>query len=426
VLCHGLCPHPLVLSAGVPMLWSAQMPPRRLARRAVWSGVLSWLLVLGGLRAFVVQAEHCGDPTPAALEESAGLAVEWFANNQRQSGQWLYRFDRDADADVGGYNITRHAGVTMSLEQAASAGLGWSEAASSTAERGIGWALDNLYQGPGWRAFATDSSRPFGSGASALLTSALVIRRERTGDDRYDEVMHDLGAFMAAMVNERGQVYGQWDAATGAPVPESWSKYFTGEVFWALAMLHRVFPDAGYDEPTERIARYIATERRDVEDFRPDLPDHWAAYGFATMTTWPGWELPDDYLPYVHRQAGLFSVQIRYESQRTNSVFSHLTRGRQTLGAGLGTIGEALTNWVIVAEATPALADLREPLIERARCVAGAAIDRQVGPDDVEPDDDPQRVVGAWFQFGVTQMDDQQHVLSALLGAATVSGDGVT
>ena len=97
------------------------------------------------------------------------------------------------------------------------------------------------------------------------------------------------------------------------------------------------------------------------------------------MTTWPGWELPDEYLPYVRRQSGLQSLQIRYESQRTNSLFSYRTRGRQTLGAGLGTIGEALSNWEIVAAATPALADIREPLAERARCVGGALVDRQTG-----------------------------------------------
>ena len=139
------------------------------------------------------------------------------------------------------------------------------------------------------------------------------------------------------------------------------------------------------------------------------------------MTTWPGWELPDEYLPYVRRQAGLQSLQIRYESQRTNSLFSYRTRGRQTLGAGLGTIGEALANWEIVAAATPALADIREPLAERARCVGGAAIERQVRRNDEELGDDWRREVGAWFQFDVTQMDDQQHALSALLGAAALT-----
>jgi hypothetical protein len=390
---------------------------RRTLGRVVAGGVLSWVLVLGGLRAFVVQPEHCGDPSRAELRAAADAAIEWFARNQRDDGAWLYRYDRDADADLGGYNITRHAGVTMSLEQAAGAGLAESPTAAAAAERGIEWALQHFYDGPGWRAFAGRGD-PFGSGASALLTAALVLRRDRTADDRYDEVLHDLGAFLLATVNRHGQVYGEWDRATAAPVPERWSKYFTGEVFWALALLHRAFPDSGYGEAAERIARYIATERRQVEGLQPDLPDHWAAYGFAVMTTWPGWELPDEYLDYVRRQSGLQSLQIRYESQRTNSLFSWVTRGRQTLGAGLGTIGEALANWEVVAAATPALADIRASLAERASCVGGAAVARQVGPDDVGADDDASVVLGAWFQFDVTQMDDQQHVLSALLGAA--------
>ena len=166
-------------------------------------------------------------------------------------------------------------------------------------------------------------------------------------------------------------------------MPDSWSKYFTGETFWALTLLHRAFPDGGYGEAAERIAHYIATERREVEGFQPDLPDHWAAYGFAVMTTWPGWELPDEYLPYVRRQAGLQSLQIRYESQRTNSLFSYrhswppdARRRARHDRRGAVELGD-------VAAATPALADIREPLVERARCVGGVLIDRQTGPDDV-------------------------------------------
>ena len=154
------------------------------------------MLVLGGLRAFVVQAEQCGDPTATELRASADAAVGWFVRNQRDDGSWLYRYDRDTDSDVGGYNITRHAGVTMSLEQAAGAGLAESEAAAAAAERGIEWALGRMYEGPGWSAFAGESDGSFGSGASALLTAALVLRRDRTGDDRYDEALGELGAFL--------------------------------------------------------------------------------------------------------------------------------------------------------------------------------------------------------------------------------------
>ena len=394
------------------------MTPLRLAGR----GALMWVLVLGGLRAFVIQPEHCGDSSAESLYDAAGRAVGWFDRNQHDDGTWLYRYDRDLDAPVDGYNITRHAGATMSLEQAASAGF---DEAAAAAERGIAWALDHLYEGPGgWRALAADDAIAargrIGSGASGLLTAALVIRRERTGDDRYDETLHDLGAFMVSLVNDRGQVHASWDIAAGEPTPGTWSKYYTGEVFWALALLHRAFPDAGYGEPAERIARYIATERTEVEQFEPDLPDHWAAYGFAVMSTWPGFELPDDYDYYVRRQAGIFSMQIRFESQRTNSFFSYVTRGRQTLGAGLGTVGEALGEWYLVAISNDRFDDLVAPIAERARCTAGAAAARQVDDDDIAADDDRDIVQGAWFQFDVTQMDDQQHALSALLGALAI------
>jgi hypothetical protein len=380
-----------------------------------------WAVVLGGLRAFVVQPEHCGDTSPEALHDAAGAAVGWFERNQNDDGTWLYRYDRDIDAAVEGYNITRHAGVTMSLEQAASAGFG---EAAGVSERGIEWALDHLYEGPGgWRALAADdvieANGRIGSGASGLLTAGLAIRRERTGDDRYDDAMHDLGAFMVSLVNERGQVHASWDIQAGEPTPGTWSKYYTGEVFWALTLLHRVFPDDGYGDPAERIARYIAMERTEVENFEPDLPDHWAAYGFAVMSTWPSFELPEEYDYYVRRQAGIFGMQIRYESQRTNSLFSYVTRGRQTLGAGLGTVGEALGQWYVVATSDDRFDDLVDPIAERAHCTAGAAAVRQVGDDDVA-DDDRDVVHGAWFQFDVTQMDDQQHALSAVLGALAI------
>ena len=78
-------------------------------------GLVAWGATLGGLRAVVVQPEHCGVSSPATLRASAQMAVDWLADNQRPDGTYLYRYDRDDDVDLGGYNIVRHAGVTMSL-----------------------------------------------------------------------------------------------------------------------------------------------------------------------------------------------------------------------------------------------------------------------------------------------------------------------
>ncbi|WP_116995569.1 hypothetical protein [Desertimonas flava] len=388
----------------------------------VGRGALLWGVTLVGLRAVVVQPEHCGDPDVASLTASAQAAVDWFVDNQQPDGQWLYRYDRDADTDLGGYNVVRHAGVTMSLEQAARHGL---DRAADAADAGLDWVLDNLYEGPGWKALAPPNDdgevTSVRVGATGLLVAALVERRDRTGDDEHDALMHDLGAFLTVMVNERGQVLGGWDPATGEPVPESWNQYFTGEVFWALGLLHRTFPAAGYDITALRIADYLAAERDDVEGWWPDVADHWAAYGFATMATWPGGApLTDTHREYIRRQMGFQSLQIRWESQRTNSFFSHYTRGRQTLGAGMGTIGEALDQWSALAEADDDFAGYRAPLRDRALCAAGVLQSRQAD-SDTDPAED-----GAWFQFGITQMDDQQHSLSALLEAIPIApgGDG--
>jgi hypothetical protein len=301
----------------------------------------------------------------------------------------------------------------MSLEQAAAAGI---DGAAETSQGGIDWAMDNLFRGPRFSALAVAGS-PVKVGATGLLVAALVQRRDRTGDRTYDETLGELGAFLVTMTNERGQVYGTWDTETDAPLPDSFSPYFTGETFWALALLHRTFPDGGYDAPARRIARYLATERDDVENWWPGVADHWAAYGFAAMTTWPRFdpaELSDAELAYMQRQMEFQSMQIRWESQRTNSFVSHYTRGRQTLGAGLGTIGEALDNWTVVARAVPQLHHLIDEVSGRARCAAGVVADRQVVDSDVAEEQ------GAWFQFDVTQMDDQQHAMSALLGAVPI------
>ena len=47
------------------------------------------------------------------------------------------------------------------------------------------------------------------------------------------------------------------DLATGAPVPDRTSRYATGEAAWALAQLHNLFPDEGWDEPARRVLDYL-------------------------------------------------------------------------------------------------------------------------------------------------------------------------
>ena len=77
--------------------------------------------------------------------------------------------------------------------------------------------------------------------------------------------------------------------------------------------------------------------------------------------------------------------------------------------------GEALTGFWRVVEADSRLADLREPIAERAKCMAGLSVDAQSNAADAASATRPDRVEGAWFRDGETRMDDQQHALAALI-----------
>ena len=102
---------------------------------------------------------------------------------------------------------------------------------------------------------------------------------------------------------------------------------------------------------------------------------------------------------WVSQQAGPWGVAVRGP---------HVPRG-----GGYGVVGEALTGFWRVAEADDRLADLRGPLADRAECIAGLAIDRQVR-------EGPVAIDGAWFIGDLTRMDDQQHATSALLRTTAI------
>lgn len=386
---------------------------------------MSWVAVVALVRVVVALPEHCPAVTVDELRAGAVEAVDWLYRNQLEDGRWLYRYDAEADRDHGGYNTVRHAGVIMSLYQAAGEDI---PGALATADAGTAFALAHLVRHDDWAAFEPDSNRVT-TGASALLVAGLVERRAYTGDADHDEILAALGRFLVAHVEPSGAVIESWDRAAERPQYGLYSPFFTGEVYWALALLHREFPDGGWDVPARRIGQYLATERDQAEGYFPDVPDHWAAYGMSVEVAWPSAEqdpMPPWRADYLRRQAGLGGLQTRWESQRVDSFPRYLLRGRRTLGAGLGTVGEQVTGLWRVAQASEGTDDLVEPLAERALCVAGMLLDRQVSAEDAMEFADPSRARGAWFQFGITQMDDQQHGLSALLLSLPIAtGNGV-
>jgi small neutral amino acid transporter SnatA (MarC family) len=390
-----------------------EAPRRGRPATRVWRAGLALAALLAAAFVVVAPPERCPSVSVDELRRSSQAAVDWFVRNQNPDGTWLYLYDAENDSIASEYNEVRHAGVTMGLYQAAAAGL---PGALRSADRGTEWALDRLFERDGWAALAFDGR--VATGATALLVAGLAIRREATGDARYDEAIGRLGRFLTAQTEPSGAVLAEYDAALGAPVADLYSKYYTGEAYWALALLHRAFPDEGWGETADRIGGYLATSRDEVEDHWPPVPDHWAAYGMAETAGFPERGRPpltEEEVGYARRQAELFGVQARWLSQQDGPWGGVVRGGYEARGGWYGVIDEALTGWWLTAQEERRLADLRGPIAERATCVAGLAVDLQSDRDDAAASPRPGAVEGAWVVNGETRMDDQQHALAGLL-----------
>ena len=245
----------------------------------------------------------------------------------------------------------------MGLYQAAAAGL---PGALRSADRGTEWALDRLVRRDGWAALEGEGRVT--TGATALLAAGLTIRREATGETRYDDVLRRLGRFVLAQAEPSGAVLASYDPVTEAPVAGEYSKYYTGEAYWALARLHRAFPGERWGDAADTIGAYLATSRDEVEDHWPPIPDHWAAYGVSETVEFPerGREpLTEQEVDYARRQAELFGIQARLVSQGAGPWGRLVRGGYVPRGGWYGVIDEALTGWWLTALEEPRLADLR-------------------------------------------------------------------
>ena len=273
----------------------------------------------------IAPPEGCPSVTTADLQRSTQAAVDWFVRNQYPNGTWLYEYRRDSDASTPRYNDVRHAGAVMALYQAAEAGH---PSALRAADRGASWALDRVAQRVNWSAVTVNGTTT--TGATALLVAGLDYRRAATGDDRYDDVMRRLGRFLVEQVEPSGAVLAFYDTSRDRPVPGEYSKYYTGETYWALALLARTFPDEHFAETANRIGAYLATERDDKEGHWPPIADHWAEYGMSETTP-----LTSAELAYARRQAELWEA--RRAGSRNASAPGEPSSADPTCSAAAGT-----------------------------------------------------------------------------------------
>ena len=370
------------------------------------------LFGFGALRLTLWAPEVCPPFTADQARAAAINAGNWIVTNQDDDGRFLYSWDRDTDEESPDYNLVRHAGVTMSLYQLVAAGqIEYLEAA----DLGLSWMLDRMVdtEGSGGPGVAfTDSGRAK-LGASALLTVSLAQRRLVTGDPAHDATMIALGRFLVGQQEASGAMANFYDVDDAAPSAGEYSIYSTGEAPWAIALVHEVFPDLGFDEHAWRTLDYITTDRDTAEGFYPQpWPDQWAAYSLAEMTEWG---LQEHHVDYARRLAERYAYFVRFDSQR-GTVYGDITHGPAPRGSGIGTWIEGLAELREVVVHEPELADLIAPTNEVLACGASRLAEKQTGGG---PDVDP-RAAGAFFFDGETRMDDQQHAASGLLGAEIV------
>lgn len=367
--------------------------------------------------------EHCPTVTTADIEAAAASTVAWIVDNQQPDGTWLYEYDRETGRAeyfaTGDYNVVRHAGVMLALYQAAGHG---SPGALESADRGLAWALGNSVERHDWLGVYTGTAVQ--AGTNALMVAALAERRDVTGDARYDELLGELGNFLAGQVEPSGAVLGYYDLEPDQPRPDVYSIYYTGETWWALARLHAALPGDGWDTIADRIGHYLATSRDHTENLWPPLADHWSGYGLGETAAFPdrpaGRPLTDAELQFVRRQAGVLGQRVRSISQRFGPWGEWVRGTFEPRGGGYGVFGEGLGGLWRAAQADERLTDLRAPLGERQACIVGLALEAQATPSEAAAYSSPGQVAGAWFQNDVTRMDDQQHALSALFATLPI------
>ncbi|HEY5625985.1 MAG TPA: hypothetical protein VIT93_05815 [Dehalococcoidia bacterium] len=370
-----------------------------------------WIILLALVRVAVTPPESCGIESEEHIAGAAVSAAAWMTRNQNADGSYVYLYHKESDTVPVAYNEVRHAGVTMSLYQAAGR-LGDREALA-TADDGLAWMEENLVRHNDWAALTVSgrTNQP-ALGASALMVISMAERRLATAETQYDNLMREVGRYLTALQRDDGGFHVAWQIDTDTPNTVGTSRFYPGEALWALSLLHEAFPGEGWDAHARDALNFITTLRDDVEDVDfPPLADQWAAYGLAEMVEWG---LTDQQIDYARDLAGRFGLLVRTASQREGSWYGGLLRGEDARGSGVGTWAEGLAGLWRVAAHDDRLADIKDKTEERLHCIAGILADRQFDAEEAADYGTPGLVEGAWFHEGETRMDDQQHAFSGI------------
>ena len=350
--------------------------------------------------------KRCPPPTAAEARAAAAAAAGWLAGNQRDDGTYTYAVD-GTGRDLGDYNIVRHAGVTLSLYQAARAAD--DDELLAAGDRGL-----DVDARPTRRTRRLGRARG-GVGCAARRQRADARRaRGAAGDDRRrPNTTTRCAASALPRVDAEGQrrlLHRVRTADRTNPIGVGISQYYAGEALWAIARLQNALPDPVFRTTAERAARFISTERDDL-DFVPvgPLNDHWGSYGFAEMADWPLGDAEADYARSALRPVP--ALDPLGSDRRTRA---RRTRGRtDRSGARPRSARGSRAKAPWPASRASTTGSTTSPTSRSTARSVGRASSSHVSATPRTSATD-----GAWFTDDESRMDDQQHAISGLLALA--------
>ncbi len=377
-----------------------------------------------------------GELDEARLLEGIAAAGEWLLGTVEADGRFDYEYFPTRDSHGRGYNEVRHAGSVYGLFHLARL----AETEPSLAPRRSAYldagarALDRVYgmlaplpEGPdGAVAFTEQRGRRarIDAGAQALTLlsflerpaaastadPALATRLQRPGDEA---LMAGLARTLGALVDERGWVYKDWDAAREGAEMKRQPLYYPGELMLALVRYHQATDDPDALAVAKRVGKaQIAYAQRPFE-----IPDHWVMQALDLLDLLD----PDD----AAWRSAAYAMGREYTSEQFPPQRAHAPdyRGayrrdmeiaRTTRAASRG---EAIGGVARIARRRGDPPDRWErSLIEGARHL----LEQQYTPDNSFTFPEPTEALGA-IRMGLIdnhcRIDNNQHGLVALSAA---------
>ncbi|HKU39497.1 MAG TPA: hypothetical protein VJR89_15165 [Polyangiales bacterium] len=195
--------------------------------------------------------------SPRAALDAARLHAQFILRHQAEDGRYAYVYDahRDKVRSAAGYSLTRHAGTSFFLAQAARL-LGMPEAREGALRALDFLARDALAEcgAPDRKCAIWGHDVEVGASALAALASAELLRG---GDEpRVRELLRGLLGFLRAQQRPDGELMHEYDREQQRPI-DIQHMYYSGEAALALWAAYEILGDARDKAAAQRLMGHL-------------------------------------------------------------------------------------------------------------------------------------------------------------------------